>query len=170
MRLTPLCGCEMSYGAVTCYPPDLATSLMDQSATSWTMTEPPSRLIGQHARRNRSPCVTCIGRLPSLSSSRSSSPASSPCRERWGDLPRSAADKLPQPKSIIITTGSGRSQFRVHSRPLDYLTARSAVPRTADIGDRPGMSEQCGFRTISDMPKVNLAHPAGLAYRLPDNQ
>ena len=57
-----------------------------------------------------------------------------------------------------------------HSRRFDYLTATSALPRTTDISDRAGMSEECDFRTISEFPKVNLAHPAGLAYRLPDNQ
>jgi hypothetical protein len=29
------------------------------------------------------------------------------------------------------------------------------------------MSEECGFRTISEVRKVNLAHPAGLLYHLP---
>jgi hypothetical protein len=49
---------------------------------------------------------------------------------------------------------------------FDYQTATSALPRTTDISDRPGMSEKCDFRTASDVPKVNLAHPARLAYRL----
>jgi hypothetical protein len=53
-----------------------------------------------------------------------------------------------------------------HSRRFDYQTATSALPRTTDISDRPGMSEKCDFRTASDVPKVNLAHPARLAYRL----
>jgi hypothetical protein len=57
-----------------------------------------------------------------------------------------------------------------HSRRFDYLTATSARPRTTDISDWPGMSEECDFRTISDLPQVNLAHPAGLGYRLPVNQ
>jgi hypothetical protein len=57
-----------------------------------------------------------------------------------------------------------------HSRRFDYLTATSARPRTTDISDRAGMAEKCDFRTIPMYPKVNLAHPAGLAYRLPGNQ
>jgi hypothetical protein len=57
-----------------------------------------------------------------------------------------------------------------HSRRFDYLTATCALPRITDISDRPGMSEECDFRAISKVPKVNLAHSAGLAYRLPDNQ
>ena len=32
------------------------------------------------------------------------------------------------------------------------------------------MSEECDFRTISELPKVNLAHPTGLAYHLQDKQ
>lgn len=57
-----------------------------------------------------------------------------------------------------------------HSRRFDYLTATSALPRTTDISDRPGMSESATSEPSPRRPKVNLAHPAGLAYDLPDNQ
>jgi hypothetical protein len=57
-----------------------------------------------------------------------------------------------------------------HSRRFDYLTATSGLPRTTDISDRAGMSKSAASEPSPMRPKVNLAHPAGLAYRLPDNQ
>jgi hypothetical protein len=40
-----------------------------------------------------------------------------------------------------------------HSRRFDHLIATSALSRTTDISDRPDMSEECDFRTISEVPQ-----------------
>jgi len=56
-----------------------------------------------------------------------------------------------------------------HSRRLDYLTATTALPpeqRTSATD--PACRKKRDFRTIPRCPKMNLAQPAALAYRLPD--